>query len=193
MLGLPNKFPYSMFKQHQEMWQSHLRYRGVWDMQDLYEHMGNYFRDRKYKFHETLYKHKHPSPYGSERQYRWHASIVVDDVYNFWIDMYLHTYDAQEIQVRDEKGKTHTYTKGRLWIEFNGDMNLYRDERFKKNRFNATLKQFINNWLKRRVHGDEVWDVLAYRELQRVIWVFRRRLKLEYNTYEQKHWMGVHA
>ena len=40
---------------------AYIRWTGVWDMQDLYESMVVWFRERKYKFHEKIYKHKHPS------------------------------------------------------------------------------------------------------------------------------------
>jgi len=175
------------------MWTSHLRFKGIWNMQDLYESIGDYFRGRKYKFHEKIYKHKQGSPFGAERQYHWHASLILNDVYHFWIDMYIHTYDAQDVVVKTPQGNTATYTKGRLWIEFNGDMNMYYDSRWHKNRTWANVKIFLNNYVKRRKHGDDVWDVLAYRELQRVNWLTRRRLKMEHDEYEQKHWMGVHA
>ena len=55
-----------------------VRHIGVWDMQDLYESLVDWFRGRKYKFHELVYKHKHPSPFGVERQYIWRAESSED-------------------------------------------------------------------------------------------------------------------
>ena len=130
--------------------QAHIRFKGVWDMQDLYEFMISYLRERKYKFHEKVYKHKHPSPFGVERQYIWHAERVENDIYKFVIDIYIHTYDAHDIEVKMKNGNVKTFTKGRIWLEFNGGLRLYEDdgeERWSKNRFWANLRIFINNYL----------------------------------------------
>ena len=52
---------------------AYIKYKGIWDMEDLYESVIDWFRKRKYKFQEKIYKHKHPSPFGVERQYIWQA------------------------------------------------------------------------------------------------------------------------
>lgn len=171
----------------------HIRFKGVWDMQDLYEFMINYFRDKKYKFYEKIYKHKHPSPFGVERQYVWHAEKEETDVYRFIMDIYIHTYDAHDIEIKMKDGSLKTFTKGRIWIEFNGGVRMYEDERWGANKLWANLRIFINNYLMRKKHGWDIWDVLAYRELQKLVWLTRRRLKMEYDEYEQKYWTGVHG
>ena len=56
-----------------DMVSSVIRFKGVWDMEDLYESMVDWFRRRKYKFHEKIYKHKHQSPFVIEIQYIWQA------------------------------------------------------------------------------------------------------------------------
>ncbi|HLC64835.1 MAG TPA: hypothetical protein VJI46_01785, partial [Candidatus Nanoarchaeia archaeon] len=48
-----------------------LRYKGVWDMDDLYKKMADWFRSRKYNFYERAFKHKTPTAFGKERQYNW--------------------------------------------------------------------------------------------------------------------------
>jgi len=191
---MARKYTYKEFDaQNFGFFQPHIRFRGVWDMQDLYEFMINYFRERKYKFHERVYKHKHPSPFGAERQLVWRAERQMNDVYTFILDVYLHTYDAHDVQVKQKNGEIKTFTKGRLWVEFNGQIRIYPDERWAKSRFTAGLKGFINNYLKRKKHGWEMWDVVMYGEMQKIVWMTRRRLKMEYDEYEQKHWLGVHA
>ena len=112
-----NKMDYDWHgKQKLEHPVAHIRFKGVWDMQDLYEFMADYFRERKYKFYEAIYKHKHPSPYGVERQYVWHAEVDWDDVYTFHINTYIHTYDAHDIEVKTKEGKVKTFTKGRICL-----------------------------------------------------------------------------
>jgi len=93
-----------------------IRYKGVWDMQDLYEGTVSWLRERKWKFHEKVYKHKHPSPFGAERQYVWMAEQNVDEWVRIQIDMYMHTYDAHDIEMIDKKGNKRIFTKGKIWV-----------------------------------------------------------------------------
>jgi hypothetical protein len=171
----------------------HIRFKGVWDMQDLYEFMISWLRERKYKFHEKVYKHKHPSPFGAERQYVWLAEKEETEIYKFQIEIFIHTYDAHDIQVKMKDGKIRTFTKGRIYLEFHSRIFMYNDERWAKNRFWANLRIFLNNYIMRKKHGWDEWDVLIYRETQKLIWLTRRRLKMEYDEYEQKYWTGVHG
>jgi hypothetical protein len=188
------KLPYTDYEQAMgPMPTPHIRFKGVWDMQDLYEFLINYLREKKYKFHEKVYKHKHPSPYGVERQYIWHAERVVNDTWIFDIDIYIHVYDAHDIQVKTKDGNVRTFTKGRIWLEFGGGVRMYKDKRWTVNRFWAGLRVFINNYIMRKKFGWDIWDVQFYREVQKVVWLTRRRLKMEYDEYEQKYWTGVHA
>jgi hypothetical protein len=171
----------------------HVRFKGVWDMQDLYEFMANYFKERKYKFYEKIYKHKHPSPYGVERQYCWHAETDVDDVYVYNIDVYMHTYDAHDIEVKTKEGNIRTFTKGRIWIELICHIKMYENHSWLKNRLWANLRIFLNNYIMRKKHGWDSWDVIYYRDVHKLVWLIRRRLKMEYDEYEQKYWTGVHG
>ena len=185
---------YKDFTEHTiKHFKPHIRFKGVWDMQDLYEFMIDYLRSRRYKFHEKIYKHKHPSPYGVERQYIWHAEKRETDVYTFYIDIYIHTYDAQDIQVKLKDGSIKTFTKGRMWMEVGSGMELFDDERWARKSLWASLKMFLNNYIYRKKHGWDVWDIVMYREVQKLVWLVRRRLKMEYDEYEQKYWTGVHA
>ena len=173
-------------------WIPHIRFKGVWDMQDLYEFLADYFRERKYKFHEKVYKHKHPSPFGVERQYIWEAEQEMDEIYTLQIQMYMHTYDAHDIEVRMKEGELKVYTQGRIWIEINCKMLVYPEKNWIKTGFTSGLRDFMNNFLMRKKHGEDLWDVLMYREVQKLVWLIRRRLKMEYDEYEQKNWLGVH-
>ena len=74
-----------------------------------------------------------------------------------------------------------------------GGVNMYRDSRWNEKPLWANLRYFLNHFIMRKKHGWDVWDVLHYREMQRLIWLTRRRLKMEYDEYEQKHWTGVHG
>jgi len=95
--------------------------------------------------------------------------------------------------VKTKDGSIRTFTKGRIWLEFGGGVRMFEGERWTQNKFWGNLRMFMNRYLYRKKHGWDVWDVLTYRELQRLVWLTRRRLKMEYDEYEQKNWTGVHG
>jgi len=57
----------------------HIRYKGVWDMQDFYESCANYLRERKFKFYEEKAEQFEDGPYGKGGKIYWRAEQNVDD------------------------------------------------------------------------------------------------------------------
>src|SRR3989344_6977356 len=139
---------------------AYLRYKGVWDMEDLYQSMADWFRRRKYKFYEKVYKHKHPSPFGIERQYIWQAQRKESEYMNYVIDVYWHTYDTHDIEVVMPDGEKKTFTKGRLWMEIKGFIQYDWEKRWNENVFYAELKNFLNNYILKKK-----WEQLWFHEL----------------------------
>jgi len=86
-------------------WVVYLRYKGVWDWTDLYKTMADWFKDRKYNFHEVFHKHKKHSPFGSERQYKWLANRREEDYVEYNIFVYIRTYDTHDFVVTLPGGK----------------------------------------------------------------------------------------
>jgi len=176
-----------------DMVSSVIRFKGVWDMEDLYESMVDWFRRRKYKFHEKIYKHKHPSPFGIERQYIWQAVREVDEYMSFIIDIYFHTYDAHEIDVVMADGSKNLFTKGRIWMEFTGKVDLDIERRFNESKFYYHLKDFFHKYVWKKKFQQVIWDVLWYREISKLRQLVKQRLKTENLAYEHRYWTGVHG
>jgi hypothetical protein len=170
----------------------YIRYKGIWDMQDLYQSMVDYFRRKKFKFYERIYKHKHPSPFGVERQYTWRATRKESEYLHFQIDIYYHTYDAHDIEVVLPDGTKKTFTKGRLWMEFTGVMSYDWEKRWNENVFYAELKNFFNKYVIRKKMEHLWWDQLWYRELHPLHEIIKEKLKMESQEYEHRYWTGVH-
>ena len=80
-------------------WATYLQYKGVWDMQDLYEFVASFFHSKKFKFYEQRYIHKRPGPFGPETYYVWKAERDVEEYYKFKIGIFLHTFDTQDVEV----------------------------------------------------------------------------------------------
>ena len=128
----------------------YIRFKGIWDMQELYEGMVDWFRKRKYRFHEKVYKHKHPSPFGVERQYIWIAEREEEDYVRTTYEIYFHTYDAHDVDIAMPEGTKKVFTKGRIWMEIRNYTVFDWEGRFNKNAFYAHLKSFYNKFIIRK-------------------------------------------
>jgi len=170
---------------------TYVRFKGIWDMQDLYETIADWFKKRKYKFREVVYKHKHPSPYGVERQYIWEAERNESDFIQFNYDMYLHTYDAHDIEVVMPDGKKKIFTKGRIWIEIRTKIGVDWEKRWKKNTFASRLKDFYAKYMLRKSFEQGWYPKIRY-EMYELQAMLKARLKMEADEYEHRHGSGVH-
>ena len=95
---------------------NYLQYKGVWDMQDLYEFVASFYSREKFKFYESRYIQKHPGPFGPETYYVWNAERQVEEYYMIRINIFLHTFDTQDVEVVMKDGSKGAFTKSRLWI-----------------------------------------------------------------------------
>jgi len=170
----------------------YIRYKGVWDMEDLYLSMVDYLRQRKFRFHEKIYKHKHPSPFGVERQYIWQAEREEEEYIRFVIDIYSHTYDAHDVEAVMKDGSKKAFTKGGLWMEFKGHVLYDFEKRWERNAFFAQLRNFYNKYIIKKRMDQLWWDRLWYREIHPLHDLVKRRLKMESEGYGHRYWTGVH-
>ncbi|HII17360.1 TPA: hypothetical protein HA361_05600 [Candidatus Woesearchaeota archaeon] len=170
----------------------YIRYKGVWDMEDLYQQMVDWFRQRKYHFYEKIYKHKHPSPFGIERQYVWAAHRHEDDYLSFHISIYFHTYDAHDVEVLMKDGSTRAFTKGRIWMEFTGKMEYDDEKRWEERAFYYSLRNVYNKYVIKKKKEQLWWDQLWYREIHQLYNLVQQRLKMESEGFEHRYWTGVH-
>jgi len=170
---------------------SYIRHKGIWDMQDLYESMTDWFRKRKYKFHEKVYKHKHPSPFGVERQYVWEAERKETDYIQFNYNIYVHTYDAHDVEVVMADKSKKMFTKGRIWIELKGDVVSDWEKRWADKSFYSKLKAFYNKYVIMR-NFTKGWIPKMRYEMYELQTMIKKRLKMEADEYEHRHRGGGH-
>ncbi|MBS3135597.1 hypothetical protein J4401_01425 [Candidatus Woesearchaeota archaeon] len=170
----------------------HIRFKGVWDMQELYDAAINYLRDRKYKFHEKIYKHKAPSPFGVERQYIWEAEQLIDDWMEVTFNIYIHTYDAHDIDVHDNNGEKKTLTKGKIWVVIRLTSSWDPKKDFDRNSFFGQLKAFYMNYIYRRRLLEGGFHRRFRTEQSGLYQVMLRTLKSERRDFEDAYQQGVH-
>ena len=125
----------------------YIKYKGVWDMQDLYEGMTDWLRRRKYKFREHILRHKHPSPFGVERRYVWEAWRNENDYIQIRYQTYMHTYDAHDIEVITPEGDKKIFTKGRIKIEIKYFVVTDYEKRWDEHSFYKNLKDFYSKYV----------------------------------------------
>ena len=166
-----------------------MRYKGVWDMADLYQAMADFFKKRKYKFYEVMNKHKHPSPFGVERQYGWIAVRQAEEFIQWKMYTYMHIYDAHDVEVTMKDGSTHTFTKGRMIFEFRGETVMDWEGRFEDTPFYMQLRNFYYKYIvkKKIVEIDTTQITFEVYRLQTLI---KERLDMESRSFEHRHFMG---
>ncbi len=169
----------------------YIRFKGAWDMQVFYENMIDWFRKKKYKFHERIYKHKHPSPFGVERQYIWLAEKEEEDYVKSTFEVYFHTYDAHDIEIIANDGTKRVFTKGRVWIEIKNYTLLDWEGRWNENAFYAHLKSFYNRYVIRRRFTEGWAPRLRYEAFELHTFV-KRMMNMENSEYEHMYSAGIH-
>ncbi|MFH2028681.1 MAG: hypothetical protein ABIJ08_06060 [Nanoarchaeota archaeon] len=168
-----------------------VKYKGVWDMQDLYEVMIDWFRRRKFKFREHVYKHKHPSPFGAERQYVWEAARNINDYIQVKYHIYIHTYDARDIEVVMPDGTKKLFTKGRIWIEVKVTEISDYEGRWSESLFYSHLKDFYNKYVIRK-NFTEGWSPRYRYEMYAFVAMVKQRLNMQGDEYDHRYFAGVH-
>ena len=169
---------------------TYIRYKGIWDMQDMYETIANFFRLKKYDFYERVYKHKHPSPFGVEREYVWEAEKQENEFIHFIYDVYIHTYDAHDVEVVMPDNHKKIYTKGRIWIELKAKVITDKYKRWQKKSFYSSLKSFYGKYLLKENFAQGWVPKIRY-EMYELHSMLKARLKMEADEYEHANGAGV--
>ncbi|MBL7055504.1 hypothetical protein ISS07_01170 [Candidatus Woesearchaeota archaeon] len=165
----------------------YLQYKGVWDMQDLYEFIASFFSGKKFKFYEKKYITKHPSPFGPETYYIWEAKRDVEEYYRYMCTIFLHTYDTQDVEVVGKDGSKKMFTKGRLWIQIQTKVVLDYDKRWDETAFYKSLKNFYTKYvMKKKIEG-LYWDNMYYNVHLKLHSLIKERLKLESEGFEHRY------
>ena len=170
---------------------NYVQYKGVWDMEDLYQFINTYFSKRKYKFYETKYIVKHPSPFGPETYYVWKAEKKHNEYTKFALDIFVHTYDTQDVSVMMDNGDLNNFTRGRIWIQFRGHVQQDHEGRFDENAFFANLRAFYHNYVIYKKIQGVFWDDMYYNDFLKLHSLVKERLKMESLSFEHRNFNKV--
>lgn len=145
-------------------------YSGIFDFDGLYLVIAQWFKARKYWFHESTYKFKPGSEWGNEVEIKFKGEKNVTDFYMFEIEVYFHVWDMADVEVI-QNGVKKKLTKGRMEIVISGDVTFDYQNKFTKSKFYERLYKFYIKFIVREKITDNVPDVLYYRmyKLQNLI------------------------
>ena len=170
---------------------NYIQYKGVWDMQDLYEFVASFFNRQKFKFYELRYIYKKPGPFGPDVQHVWEARRDVEEYYRFIINIFLHTFDTQDVEVVMKDGSRRMFTKGRIWVQFRGGVVTDYEKRWDESAFYANLKNFYHKYVIWKKMEAIWWDNMHYTVFLKLHSLVKERLKMESEAYEHRYFHKV--
>jgi hypothetical protein len=106
-----------------------LRFKGLFDFQELYRFLRDEIRKRRYEFHEKLYKDKKSNPVGSEVELKLVGEKRVTAYYKHHLYIFVHTWDFHEVDVvRD--GEKKKLADSRVYIIMEGRVEVDWQNKF---------------------------------------------------------------
>ena len=139
-----------------------VRYNGLFDFDGLYAAIIDWAKNYGYRWHESTYKHKVPTPKGAEQQFAWELTKNVTEYINYTINMKVHTWDSTEVEVSVD-GKSKALTNGRIDILVNGKIIWDWQKKFGGSKFAKKLGEWYGNILFAKDIESIHWDTLTYR------------------------------
>ncbi len=170
----------------------YIQYKGIFDMQDLYESIADFFRQKKFKFYEIQQRLRRPGPFGAEILYQFRATRKVEDYYQWIVDVLIETFDIHDVDVVLKDGTKKKMTKGRLWVQLRGEVVIDYDKLWEKSAFMAQLKNFYNKYIIKKKIESIWWDQLQYKIVLTLHALIKERLKMISEGFETRFMHGVH-
>lgn len=144
-------------------------YVGIFDYDRLIKSIAEWYFLEGYEFHEQVYKHKVPSPDGSEQEFTLKGWRKITEYVQFWINIKGHIWELKEIEAVIE-GKKKKMARGKVQLVFSTEMWLDYNNKF-TSPVERRIQQFLHKhvWYKKITGGweDEVYYAM-YRLHQKV-------------------------
>jgi len=170
----------------------YIQYKGIFDMDDLYQTVADFFRQKKFKFYEIQNRHRRPGPFGAEVYHHFKATRKVEDFYSWTVDIVMETFDLRDVEVVLKDGAKKKMSKGRLWIQIRGIVDIDYERLWDKSAFMAQLKNFFNKYIIKKRIESVWWDQFQYKIVLALHALIKERLKMISEGYPTKFMHGVH-
>ena len=171
---------------------TYIQYKGIFDMQDLYETIADFFKQKKFKFYEIQQRHRRPGPFGAELYYHFRATRKVEEFYSWTVDIVIETFDTKDVEVVLKDGTKKKMSKGRLWVQLRGIVDIDYEKAWEKSSFMAQLKNFYNKYVIRKRIESVWWDQFQYKIVLTLHALIKERLKMISEGFETRFMHGVH-
>src|SRR3989338_11290538 len=103
---------------------AYIQYKGIFDMQDLYESIADFFTAKKFHFYEKQQRYRKPGPFGPEILYQFEANRDLDEYFKWNVFINMETFDMHEVEVVSKEGRKKKLMKGRIWIQLWGSAQM---------------------------------------------------------------------
>ena len=166
-----------------------IHYSGIFDYNVMYNAMAKWFKERRYWFQETVYKHKPGNEFGKEEELKWNGNKKITDFYWFDIDVYFHIWDLNLVEVIKDGKKKKMY-KARAQITIAGSVVMDYQGRWAKTRFVKWLGDlYIKYVLQTEQLVSYYHDELYYR-MYKLHQVIKDSLNMAAKGHEYKRYMA---
>lgn len=121
---------------------SGLRYKGVFDLNELYRIVHDWLVSKGFEVHEHKYKSIVLPAGGHERSFDWSCYKKGNEFVMVWINLHFQIQDVHKIEVVKD-GEKKILTKGRVFIRAAYDIEMDWNERYAYSRFHKTILNFM--------------------------------------------------
>lgn len=147
-----------------------LRYKGVFDINELYRIIYDWLISKGYVVHESKYKSISLQTGGKEKTFDWQANKKVTEFVMYWMYVHFQFQDIMEVEVIKD-GKKVKLQKGLVMVRIEPALEFDFTERFGKTKLEGAIMTFMTKIMwKKKI--DSLWeDKLRFKsyELMNVI------------------------
>lgn len=170
----------------------YIQYKGIFDLDDIYLSIADFFRHKKFKLYEIQQRHRRPGPFGAELYYHYRATRKVEDYYSWEVNIVIETFDLRDVEVVLKDGTKKKMSKGRLWVQIRGQVDYDYEGNWKKSVFLAQLQNFYNKYIIKKRIESVWWDQLQYKIVIALHTLIKERLKMASEGSPSRFMHGVH-
>lgn len=129
-------------------------FKGIFDFDELYKNLHEWFIFKGYTVHENKYKLKAKDT-GKEKEINLQAWRKVTDFVKNWFLIHIQVWNIEPIEVVKD-GEKKVLMKARLMVRVEGQMECDYNDRFEGTRFKRALRKFLLDFvLKGKI--DSMW------------------------------------
>jgi hypothetical protein len=154
-------------------------YVGIFDYQKLVRTIATWFADQGYEFHEDMFKHKVPSPSGSEQEFGFRGWRKTTEYVQYWIILKCHIWELKEVDILVD-GAKKKMAKGKLQLILSMEVFFDYNEKFKTP---SAVK--IQNFLHKQVWDKQIsggWEDECYYRMYKLHKVIKETLNMSCAT-----------